>query len=166
MSELFSQLGIDWRLFLSQAANFIILLVVLRFFAYEPILKVLKERREKIADGFAKAAEADRRLGEMNELAAKRMHEVEQEALVLMREAEQKAKRKEGAMLDEAKRKEDAMLKQADAIIAAKAIEARQKMEADAADLVKDAIRKTVELDPKHIDDALVKKAVAGMKRS
>ena len=39
MSQLFSQLGIDWHLLLSQAVNFLILLVILRLVAYKPILK-------------------------------------------------------------------------------------------------------------------------------
>ena len=64
MSELFSKLGIDWRLLAAQLINFLILLFVLRRFAYKPILKLLDERRQKIADGLANAQKAKSNLEE------------------------------------------------------------------------------------------------------
>ena len=53
MSELLSKLGIDWRLLIAQLINFLILLFVLRRFAYKPILlrdihvMVIKRANEK-----------------------------------------------------------------------------------------------------------------------
>ncbi len=70
MQDLVTQLGLDWRLLLSQAANFLILLIVLRLFAYKPLIPMLKERRAKIEDGLAKAKEADHRLSQANEMVA------------------------------------------------------------------------------------------------
>lgn len=48
-------LGIDFKLFLGQIINFLILLLILWRFAYKPIVKMLNERREKIADSIANA---------------------------------------------------------------------------------------------------------------
>jgi F-type H+-transporting ATPase subunit b len=48
MSELFSQLGIEWKIIIAQIINFAILLTVLKIFAYKPIMKILNERRDKI----------------------------------------------------------------------------------------------------------------------
>ena len=64
MSELFSKLGIDWRLLVAQLANFLILLFVLRRFAYKPLLKLLEERKQRIADGLANAQKAKSNLEE------------------------------------------------------------------------------------------------------
>ena len=64
MSELFPKLGIDWRLLIAQLINFLILLFVLRRFAYKPLLKLLDERRQKIADGLANAQKAKSNLEE------------------------------------------------------------------------------------------------------
>src|SRR3989344_4428923 len=64
MSELLSKLGIDWRLLIAQLINFLILLFVLRRFAYKPLLKLLDERRQKIADGLANAQKAKSNLEE------------------------------------------------------------------------------------------------------
>ena len=64
MSELFPKLGIDWRLLIAQLINFLILLFVLRRFAYKPLLKLLDERKQKIADGLANAQKAKSNLEE------------------------------------------------------------------------------------------------------
>ena len=48
---LLGKLGIDWKLFLSQAFNFFVLLGVLTFFVYKPLMTVIKERNKKIKTG-------------------------------------------------------------------------------------------------------------------
>lgn len=58
MSEFLSQFGIDWKLFLSQLANFVLILVVLNFFIYKPLLKILNEREKKIKKGIEDATRA------------------------------------------------------------------------------------------------------------
>jgi F0F1-type ATP synthase membrane subunit b/b' len=45
------QFGIDWKLFLSQLINFVLILIILKFFVYNPVLKTLKERNKKIKEG-------------------------------------------------------------------------------------------------------------------
>lgn len=55
--ELVNTLGIDWRILLWQVVVFLVLLVVLRKYAYGPILAALTARQEKIARGL-KDAEA------------------------------------------------------------------------------------------------------------
>lgn len=64
MSELFAAFGLDWKLLLIQALNFAILLAVLWKFLYKPVLKMIDERREKVAEGVQKAEAADRRLAD------------------------------------------------------------------------------------------------------
>jgi F-type H+-transporting ATPase subunit b len=47
--------GFQWQLFLSQCISFGVVCFLLHRFAYKPILKVLGERREKIAESLANA---------------------------------------------------------------------------------------------------------------
>ena len=159
MSDLFHQLGIDWRLFLSQAANFLILLVVLRIFAYKPILRILGERRKKIEEGLAKAEEAGQKLEEVNVIAAHKMKEVDQKALEVLRQTEVRAKDFEAELLVQAKQKETDLLKNAEMIIAGKAEEARKEIHKNAVSLVKSVLIKTVNMDPKAIDEKLIAEA-------
>jgi F-type H+-transporting ATPase subunit b len=49
------QFGVDWPMFISQCISFGIVAFLLHRFAYKPVLKVLEERREKIAEGLANA---------------------------------------------------------------------------------------------------------------
>lgn len=49
------QFGVDWPMFISQCISFSIVAFLLHRFAYKPVLRVLEERREKIADGLANA---------------------------------------------------------------------------------------------------------------
>lgn len=49
MSDLISKLGIDWRLLTAQIVNFTLLFLVLRKFAYKPILSMLQKRSNIIA---------------------------------------------------------------------------------------------------------------------
>ena len=46
MKELIEALGIDWKLLFAQTFNFLVVLMILRVFVYDKILKVLKERKK------------------------------------------------------------------------------------------------------------------------
>jgi F-type H+-transporting ATPase subunit b len=160
MQELLSQLGIDWHLLVSQAVNFFLLLLILWYFVYKPLLKLLHDRRARIEGGLAKADEADRRLLEVEELGKKKMKETETQALMLLRKTESDAKVLEAKLLGEAKKKETEELNNLQAMLRSREEEARRETEREAAMLVKRAIAKTVELSPEKIDDALIAKAV------
>ena len=47
--------GVDWRHLVSNTISFLIVAGLLLKFAYRPILQVLEERRQRIADGLANA---------------------------------------------------------------------------------------------------------------
>ena len=49
------QLGITWGLLVSQIFNFLLLIVILRLTLYEPVLKMLEQRRERIAQSMRDA---------------------------------------------------------------------------------------------------------------
>lgn len=58
MGQLFSTFGINPSLLLVQAVNFGLALLVLWYFLYTPLMKIIKERREKVAKGVADAEAA------------------------------------------------------------------------------------------------------------
>ena len=89
MNALLDQLGIDWKLFLSQAVNFFILLGVLTFFVYKPLMKVLKERTQKIKTGLEKAEEADIRLKEIDVIGKNKIKEAEQQGIDMLKATEE-----------------------------------------------------------------------------
>jgi F-type H+-transporting ATPase subunit b len=58
------QFGWNWKLFLSQVVSFTIVALLLRRFAYKPILNVLEQRRQQIAEGQANAERIKKQLAE------------------------------------------------------------------------------------------------------
>ncbi|MBL4644392.1 MAG: F0F1 ATP synthase subunit B [Candidatus Pacebacteria bacterium] len=80
MEEIASVFGLNWKLLLIQAVNFGVLLLVLRYFLYTPVLKMLDERREKVEKG-VKDAEA----------AGVRIQEIEDERDGVLKEASNEA---------------------------------------------------------------------------
>ena len=92
MNPLLEQLGINWQLLLSQAVNFFILLIVLYFFAYKPLLAVIKERQKRIKEGLEKAEEADVRLKEVDSIAKDKIKKAEQESVKIINNTEERVK--------------------------------------------------------------------------
>ncbi|MDB4405765.1 F0F1 ATP synthase subunit B [bacterium] len=110
--------GVNWPFFIAQLINFVVVLFVLKKFAFGPIQGILEVRRERIVAGEAKLEEI-----------AKKLAESEQATTVILEKANTDAKR----MITEAKdsagslseKKAQEAVSQAQSIIA-KAKEAAQ----------------------------------------
>lgn len=165
MGELLQKLGVDKWLLLSQAVNFLVLLWVMKKFAYGPLVEIMNKRRERIEEGLMKAEEADTRLREAEDTAQMKRKEAEDEAMAILRATEEKAKKTETHLLDEARKKEAALLANAELAAKAKGDEAAAKVRAEAAILVKQALVKTVGLAPNAVDEALIHQAVEAAAR-
>jgi F-type H+-transporting ATPase subunit b len=160
MNELLEQLGINWSLFLWQAINFFIILIVLTLFVYKPLIKVIKERSVKIKEGLDKAEQAGIRLKEVDNIAKGKIKEAEAESINIIKNTEEKAKvlEKENQQIAEEKQKQAMELIKQNSLRAQE--QANKEVLGKAVELVKKALIKTVELDPKAIDEKLIKKAV------
>ena len=55
VTDVAESFGFDFKIFLSQVVSFIIVALLLRRFAYKPILAVLEERRQRIQEGLLNA---------------------------------------------------------------------------------------------------------------
>lgn len=163
-NELLKQLGINWQLLLSQMVNFFILLVVLTFFVYKPLLKVIKERNSKIKEGLDKAEEAGVRLKEIDNIGKEKMKETELRSIAMLKETESKAKILDREIQDKAEKKQKEMDVLMQESLKKQKEEARAMVMKDAMEMVKKTIAKTVELNPEMIDEALIKKAVLQIK--
>ncbi|MEQ1860773.1 MAG: F0F1 ATP synthase subunit B [Chthoniobacteraceae bacterium] len=86
------QFGVDWWKLLSQCISFSIVVFVLQKYAYKPILDVLAERRQKIADGLANAAEIKKQLAAAQEQAAEILAKANAQAQKSIDEARTAAK--------------------------------------------------------------------------
>lgn len=99
--EIFKQFGINPILLAAQVVNFVVLLFILKRFLYKPILKVLEERKKKIAESLQNAEEIEKRLLETNEKIDVMIGKAANEAQKIIDES-----KKEGALiLEETKEK-------------------------------------------------------------
>lgn len=165
MEEFTKQFGIDWRLLVSQMVNFAIVLFVLQKFFYKPVARMLAERKQRIEEGIAKASEADRRLEDAQLVVKQKRQEAETAALAFMHKAEEEAKGREAVMLEAVRKKEVSLMQEARMAAEAEKEKSRQEAYAAAAHLVKEAIIKTVELEPDKVNEALIKQVLGRMEK-
>ena len=163
-NQLLFQLGIDWKLFLSQAVNFFILLTILTFFVYKPLIKVINERNKKIKEGLDKAEEADIRLKEIDIIGKNRIKDAESKSIEIIKDTEKKAKVLEHELQKKNEEKQTQLQKESQEQLKKQLEENKKVVLAQAAELVKKAIIKTVELNPDAIDEAIIKKATEAIK--
>lgn len=95
--EILENFGFDPVLFTAQIVNFLILFFLMKKFLYKPLLKVLEDRKNKIAEGLENAEKSNKLLQET----------IEKEENVL-RKAREEAKK----MINQAKAEQAAVLAQ------------------------------------------------------
>lgn len=91
--EVLSKLGVDWKLLLAQVVNFLILLWVLRRFAYKPMLKFLDDRSKKIETGLRDAKLAGEKLSEMERKEREVLEAAKRESAAIVARAKESAER-------------------------------------------------------------------------
>ncbi len=133
MQELLTTFGINWKLLLAQGFNFTLVLLVLWKFLYQPVLKMIDERRALIARGVEEAHAAAQKLAaadsEGKEIITKASHTAES----MYATARTRAEEKSAAILEEAQRRADAGIQEARMRAFAEAKEIRSASEKEIA---------------------------------
>lgn len=80
MDQLLSAFGINGKLLIAQLINFGVLFAGLSYLLYKPVMKILDERSEKIAEGVRSAEEATEKASHADEEVKAKLHTAEQEA--------------------------------------------------------------------------------------
>jgi F-type H+-transporting ATPase subunit b len=83
--------GFDTKIFLSQVVSFVIVALVLRQFAYKPILAVLEERRQQIAEGLLNAEKIKQQLAEAEQRHAEILAKANAQAQKMIDDARESA---------------------------------------------------------------------------
>lgn len=164
MNALLDQLGINLPLFVSQIVNFFILLAMLTFFVYKPLIRVIKKRNAKIKEGLEKAEEADVRLKEVDIIAGEKLKKADQESIQIIQNTENKAKVLEQSLQKKAEDHQKELMRQIELNYKNQQEETKKLVFSEALELVKKTLIKTVELKPEAVDEALIKKAVSQVK--
>lgn len=100
MSELFAAFGVNWKLLLVQAVNFGVLLLILWWVLYRPLLAMIDTRKQKIEEGVRASEEAHKRLAQSKETEAEILARAAREGESLVGTAKERAEVK-GAQIVE-----------------------------------------------------------------
>ncbi len=159
--NLLTSLGIDWKLFITQALAFAILLGILAKFVYPILIRSIDERREKIEAGLKEAQAshlalqaAEERVEALLADARKEADEIvarsHEEAGAMVRDAETKAKQRAERLVADARSQ-----------LAADVVKARTALRKDTMQLVAMATEKVIheKLDAAK-DTALIERAI------
>ncbi len=113
MDQLISTFGLNWKLLVIQAVNFGVLLSVLTYLLYKPLMKTIDERRAKIAEGVEAANAASQRLADADTESKEIVGAGAREAEGLVAAARIRAEEKGSEIVKAAEAKAEAALKDA-----------------------------------------------------
>ena len=132
-------LGVDGKAFVIQLITFVLAYLVLRRFAFGPILKVLRERRETIDSGVKLGEQMAREKAALEQQVAEALRGARQEADTIISGAQDMGRQAILEAEDKAREKAVAILKDAESQITQDTARARQKLEKELGGLVADA---------------------------
>ena len=125
MQDLLNNFGVNWFLLIAQIVNFLIVLYLLKRFAFGPILKLLESRRRTIAESLENAEETKRLLQKTEErekevLKKAQIHaqaiiaDAKKQADTMSQEAELNTKIRVAKLLEDAQKRIDDQTKAAE----------------------------------------------------
>lgn len=168
MGQAIDALGINLPQLIAQIANFVVLLIILRLVLYKPILKMLDQRKQKIAEGLnaAEIARAEAAQAQANIQA--QLDEARGQGQEIVASAQQIAARIQADAREQSNRDREVALERARAEIGQERDRAIADLRAEFADITISAAEKVIgqSLDrPAHqriIDEALAESNFSG----
>lgn len=159
--ELLTKLGIDWKLLLAQAVNFLIVLGVLYRFLYKPLLKFLDDRKNRIESSLIEAKRIEAELKDLETKRAESEREARRQAQEIIITAEKEAELRRQEVIAKMKDEAQVALAEAKQRFESEKEDAMRSLRQDAARLITQALTKMIgkipggEVDKKLVADAL-----------
>ena len=91
VSEMFGKFGVNWPYFIASCVNFLVVIYVLKRYAFGPIQAMLEQRRERIAEGEEKLRQIEKQLAASEQTTAAAIAKAHEEAVRMIHEAKQGA---------------------------------------------------------------------------
>lgn len=99
------KLGIDTSHLIAQLVNFTVVIVALVWFLFKPVVRMLDERKKKIADGLQQAERAQRQMADAGSAAKREMEKVRGEASELLTQMRQRQEKEQKRVIEEGRAK-------------------------------------------------------------
>jgi F-type H+-transporting ATPase subunit b len=144
MSEAFDALGINGPQLLAQIANFLVLLVILRFTLYKPILGMLDDRKARIAEGLGAAEKARGEATAAQERIDEQIQQARRDGQEVVANAQQIAARIQQDARDQSERDRETLAERARQDIQLERDRAVADLRAEFADITVSAAEKVI----------------------
>jgi F-type H+-transporting ATPase subunit b len=158
-------LGVSPGAFLIQFLSFVIVVLLLKKFAFKPIIRLLEERRKVIEDGVKMGQRMEKERAKLDSEVVKVMRDARMEADKIIQNGQKEAREIIRDAEKAGQRKVDIMVSDAEARITEETAQAKRKLEKEIVAMVSDATEAIVEekVDPTK-DAKLIDKALKGQK--
>lgn len=168
MDKAIEALGINLPQLIAQAVNFFVLLVLLRFTLYKPIVKMLDERKQRIAEGLNAAEIARSEAADAQVNIQAQLVNARQEGQELVANAQNIATRIQSEAREQANRDRDVALERARAEIERERDRAIADLRGEFADITVSAAEKVInqsldrQAHQRIIDETLAESSFSG----
>ncbi len=139
------KLGIEPSLLFAQFVNFAIIMILLNWLLYKPILGMLEKRKKKIQEGLELTEKMRLEWEKMDEKKARFMEEARIDGLKLIEEAKRQAKGEERVILEETRKKSDDMIEKAKREIAELKVSMEKQVRHEAVSLAVEMTKRILE---------------------
>jgi F-type H+-transporting ATPase subunit b len=145
VGALFTELGVNTGVLITQLVTFIILLVVLRFVAYKPLMRMLDERSQKVKESMEQAVAVKEQSASAEEEVKKQLAEASREGQERIARASKAAEDVREKAQEDAKQEAEALLTRARSEIQQERDEAIDSVRREFADLTIMAAGKVID---------------------
>lgn len=111
--ELLNEFGFDWKLFVAQLVNFLVIAYLFKKFLYKPILSTLKKREQTIDQGLRDAEKATKALEKAESEKDTILEEAGKEAERILKEARNAATEARESILEDTRKEAEKIIQQA-----------------------------------------------------
>jgi len=111
--KLLGALGIDWKILLIQALNFLVLFLILKWLFFKPFIAALKRDKKKIEEIHRAREEIQRKREEMEKEEEKIIQEAKKKAREIIQENERVTEKEREEMVEKIEKETRAILKRA-----------------------------------------------------
>ena len=139
-----TELGINLPSLVAYLVNFILLLGILGFFAYKPLMRMLDERTERIRESLEAADRAREEAASAQEAIQEQIAEARREGQRIMDQTREAAERFRTEEMDKARQEAEAFVERAKADIARERDTALQEVRASFGDLAITAAERVI----------------------
>ncbi|MCD4760676.1 F0F1 ATP synthase subunit B [bacterium] len=159
--EILELFGVDWKLMLAQLVNFVIVVVILWWFALKPLTKTMQSRSDEIKKGLSDAEAAGQRLEKVEEDVKAKLNEAKSEAIKILDQAKKQADESKIANIEKTKQEVEILIKKAKEQLASEKDSMITEVKGEVANMVVTALEKILseglnkDIDKKYIDKAL-----------